>query len=461
MAAALLGRVDAGHLGRTCLFANSENANGAAYTGVLTGTIGYLRPMGKGPYNRYRVYGKVSSNDVLSVIRVSTTSGEGVSSVHRVVSRIRFGPTGYGCEICVVSRIRVLAARTFGTLLGALRRPPRRIVFVLTAARIRGLPRAVLSHYRHFSFREVPPHTVTSELLCITGRRNIALDSDTTVLTTSITSNTLQSTLSLLSEYVTVDSRVSRSIIHDTTKLTEGACLFRLSGYMVGGGATGTLRVISELCNRSGSVTELYSRLLSRFEALVLVGSMGGPESVIVVTSSRFRRTRARSSCLSLTSVICCVSILSGTCRGVNEKANSEARLRVTIMGLSSTRLSNAVRTLATEMATLRGTIGGKVGIGCIPRRIRAMPRSIRDRAPGPRIRGTRPRGSRRAGPISRRVGSRPMVPAPPIRVPAPGRPIRPVRRRPISTRRGPGGATRERDISLSTVCGGTRPFPS
>lgn len=200
--AALAGRVGTGHVKRTCLFYKAHNAKGAAITGVLTGTMGYRRPMGNDPYGRYTVYGTVRTKATVGIVRVSTTSGGNISGVHRVHRRITCHPARNGCGICVVSRIRVLSANTFGTLLGALRRPPSCIVFVLTAARTRGVPVAVLSEYRHCSFRQVSVSAVTTELSRLLATRKIRTRRGTMHCITGGNSKSVQSTLDLLSRYV-------------------------------------------------------------------------------------------------------------------------------------------------------------------------------------------------------------------------------------------------------------------
>lgn len=188
---------------RTCLFYNAEKAKGAAMTGVFTGTIGYRRPMSKDPYKRYAVYGGVTTNASVGIVRVSTTSGGNISGVHRVERRMSCHPARKECGICVVSRIRVLSVNTFGTLLGALRRPPRCMVFVLTAARTRGVPVAVLSEYRHCSFGHVAVSAVTTQLSRLVGGRRIRMRRGTVHCVTGTTSKSVQSTLDLLSRYVT------------------------------------------------------------------------------------------------------------------------------------------------------------------------------------------------------------------------------------------------------------------
>lgn len=209
---------------RTCLFSNPHKANGADATGVFTQTVGYIRKPASRPYGRYRIYHRVVDNRSLSIIRVSTTSGHDVRSVHALQRAVGFVPTRNRGGVCVVSRIRVLAARTFGTLLGALRRPPTRIVFVLTAARPRQVPVAVLSHYRHCRFQHVADRSVTGHLLCITKRRRVSLAGNTTRVLTIRTSNNVHSTLDVLSRYIDgADNAVSRNIIHSLLNLVNGS----------------------------------------------------------------------------------------------------------------------------------------------------------------------------------------------------------------------------------------------
>ncbi len=358
VAGALGGRLHSNATMRTCLFANAHNANGAAYTGVFTGTIGYAGDVSNSPYLRYSDYGAFLGNRGASVIRVSTTSGGNISGVHRLGRLVAFTPTRSGCHICVVSRIRVLSPNTFGTLLGALRRPPGRMVFVLTAARIRGLPTAVLSHYREFSFEEVSDRGVYRELRFITGRRKLALASSTTTLVTTTTSNNVHSTLSVLSLYTSDDGRVSRDIIRGIYTVTNSSCLLRLYSRVGTHSARGTLLVVRGLRGSSISVSHLLGRVVSRCHSLVVVGAIHNGRGPVIYSRGHLLTLRGRTRGFSVGRVVCALGVLRSTATLVG--ANSEHyRVRVAIVGLAGPRLSASLTSLRHEVSGLRGNMIG------------------------------------------------------------------------------------------------------
>lgn len=401
MASALVGRVGRKHISRTCLFANSEKANGAAYTGVLTGTIGYRRGRGNRPYGRYRVYGKLSSNAVCSIIRVSTTSGGNISGVESLHRRTGCAPSENGCHIFVVSRIRVLSANTFGTLLGALRRPPRRIVFVLTAARIRGLPTAVLSHYREFSFGQVRPRAVTVHLGRITNFRGVELSSRATILVTEVTSNNVHSTLSVLSRYTNEDGSVSRGLISRITNVTNERTLCRLSRTITTGGDNTTLSVVTGLRTGDCSVRHLYIRVVGRCHGFLVIGAIGGGEKLVVYASSRCGSVMANTRSCALPRIVGTLSLFRSALIGVGNNTGSEVRVRVDFVGLYRPGLSSSIRSVLSELSRIRGTIHHKVAT--IPTSSNTRT-NISRTGPRPTTRGRgRPRGSTpgRRGPTS------------------------------------------------------------
>lgn len=260
-----------------------------------------------------------------------------------------------------MSRIRVLSINTFGTLLGALRRPPRRIGFVLTAARMRGLPSAVLSHYRHFSFGHVSPRSVTGELSCMTSGRGVSLAPRTTVLVSHVTSNTLHSTLSLLSEYTSCKARVARGITDSTTNVTNERRLFRLISTMVSRSDPGTLAVVSRLCGGSYSVRHLLDRLLSRFHGVVITLAIPGFERLIVYPSSRVRVVHHRTGDLALRDILSYVSEVNSTVIRVGEKTSEHADTRVTIVELADPGLSASATTILHEVSSVRMGLGGNI----------------------------------------------------------------------------------------------------
>ncbi len=364
--------------------------------------MGYLGPVSNGPYLRYRVYGTTSDNVLSSVVRVSTTSGANISSVERLHSSTVCAPRLYHCGICVVSRIRVLSGRTFGTLLGVVRRPPTRIGFVLTAARIRGLPTAVVSHYRHFSFEHVGPRSVDTELLCVTSRRGFALSGSTTSLVTQVSSNTVESTLSLLSRYIACSSRISLDMIDRTNNVTNESCLFRLLRYVTRTSVSETVNVASRLCSHSGSVSELTSRLVFRAEGLVLVGAIPDHRRLLDYSPTRVSELGTVTRGLSASRVVTGLRVLRNLNRSLVETASGHARFRVTLIGLyhgavptSNTSLDSVV-THVSHLRTGVGTLTDKsVTVGTPGGRrtgpVRTIPRDGPAPTPTPTPRGSRP----------------------------------------------------------------------
>lgn len=112
ISSALVQTVQRSGMTRTCLFTNPQKANGADVTGVFTHTVGYRRNPASRPYGRYDTYGSVLDKRSVSILRVSTTSGHNVSRIHTLHRDIGFVPIRKHGGIFVVSRTRVLAART-------------------------------------------------------------------------------------------------------------------------------------------------------------------------------------------------------------------------------------------------------------------------------------------------------------------------------------------------------------
>lgn len=126
--------------------------------------------------------------------------------------RIRSG-RGFITGNLLIRGYRVLDATTFGTLLGALRRPPDGIIFILTAASPRQILPAVVSHYRQFSCQHVPLRPVVSRLNGVTTRRGVTVGGRTLQLISRISRKNLQSTRDLLSRLDLLRPPVATSTI--------------------------------------------------------------------------------------------------------------------------------------------------------------------------------------------------------------------------------------------------------
>lgn len=275
LAAALGGTVTARGLTRTCLFYNPHKMKGAAYTHVFTGAVGYVSlATSKRTYGTYRSYITFGRRHSCGVRRLSTTSGGSISSVHRLMRRIHVPPRVNGCGICVVSRIRVLSTSTFGTFLGALRRPPHRTVFVLTAARGRGVLPAVLSHYRVCSFGHVDISSAMRRLACITSGRGVATRPRTLGIVTLGTSNNVHSTLSVFSRMIDfANKRVACGDIVRGLGILSCRCCFELASYFLRGGMDSTLLLFGSMLGGNFSNDRFVAKLSSRFHSLLIDGS--------------------------------------------------------------------------------------------------------------------------------------------------------------------------------------------
>lgn len=275
LAAALGGTIGDNGLTRTCLFYNPENIKGAAYTHVFTGTVGYRRPHRSnrtyGAYRDYRTFGRRHS---CGVFRLSTTDGGNISRVGALVRRAHVPPRMNGCGIFVVSRIRVLDTTTFGTFLGALRRPPSRIVFVLTAARGRGVLPAVLDEYRVCSFRQVAIPGAVTRLGVITRGRNVRCRRRTLTIVTRGTSKNVQSTLSVFSRTTDFyrNGVACRGIVRSLGILSDSGC-FGLISLTLRGGIDRVVLLLSGVLNGKFSNKGVVRKLTRRMHGIVVTGS--------------------------------------------------------------------------------------------------------------------------------------------------------------------------------------------
>lgn len=297
LAAALGGTVTAKGLTRTCLFYNPENIKGAAYTHVFTGAVGYVDPATSNrTYGRYRSYATFGRRHSCGVRRLSTTSGGSISSVHRLIRRMHVPPRVNGCGMCVVSRMRVLSTSTFGTFLGALRRPPHRTVFVLTAARGRGVLPAVLSHYRVCSFDQVNIRSAMTRLTCITSGRNVATRPRTLGIVTLGTSNNVHSTLSVFSRIMDfAKKRVACGDIVRGLGILSCRCCFGLAKFFLRGGVDSTLLLLGSILGGNFSNDRFVAKLSSRLHSLLIDGSPTALPLLRINTDvHRHCRTRTR-----------------------------------------------------------------------------------------------------------------------------------------------------------------------
>lgn len=297
LAAALGGTVTGRGLTRTCLFYNPQKMKGAAYTHVFTGAVGYLRPADrKRTYGRYRSYGTFGRRHSCGVRRLSTTSGGSIRSVHSLVRRMHVPPRVNGCGICVVSRMRVLSATTFGTFLGALRRPPRRTVFVLTAARGRGVLPAVLDQYRVCSFDHVAIGSAMRRLRGMTHGRRVRTRPRTLGIVTRGTSKNVHSTLSVFSRMIDfAGKRVACRDIVRGLGMLSCRCCFGLASFFLRGGMTRYLLAFGGVLQGKFSNGRFVAKLASRFQGLLMDQSPSALRLLRTNTSVQSEcRTRTR-----------------------------------------------------------------------------------------------------------------------------------------------------------------------
>lgn len=138
-------------MSRTCVLGNREKSKGQLLTGLFTVDLRYRgHTRSKRTYKGYRSYGRTRDNGRPSVVGMARR-GPGavdISSVHaRIGGSVIVGPCDDGCGVCVVPRTSLVDTRTRGTLLGAVRRPPRCTIVVLLARGTRTLLPAVHSEY--------------------------------------------------------------------------------------------------------------------------------------------------------------------------------------------------------------------------------------------------------------------------------------------------------------------------
>lgn len=178
-------------MSRSCVFAKRPKSNGGLLTKAFTTTLRYRSKRSR-PYVAYSSYGGIVNGGRPSVVAMARRGPKDVdvSRIHsRIIHSISVGPCYDPCGVCVVPSTRVVAIRTRGTVLGAVRRPPRCTIVVLLADGVSDLLPAVHSEYIHLSLG-----IISSDLIGRCLVRRLRIPSCRTRVSTSCTRNDVNGT---------------------------------------------------------------------------------------------------------------------------------------------------------------------------------------------------------------------------------------------------------------------------
>lgn len=185
------GTVRSKGVSRSCVFANRPNSNGGLLTKAFTSALRY-RTKNARPYRGYSSYGGTVNGGRPSVVVIDRRGPKAVA-VSRVESRIvgsvSVEPCCDPCGVCVVTSTSLVAPRTRGTLLGAVRRPPRCTIVLLLAGGVKKLLPAVRSEYIHLSLGMISSNLMGGCLV-----RRLRIPSCRTRVSTSFTRNDVKET---------------------------------------------------------------------------------------------------------------------------------------------------------------------------------------------------------------------------------------------------------------------------
>lgn len=291
----LAGSVGGGGVGRTCVFRKVSNVNGGGLDRRLSGVLLSARGMRGDP----------------SCVGVCPSKGDvGVTRVEELRASVVMGPRGR-CGVCVVGRTRDVAVRTRGTLLGALRRPPRCTVVVLVADGGRTLLSAVGSEYRVVGFL---PVSLMSLGGCLVDRK---VSRGETRLLSAFTEKDVRGTV-----------RLSRSTRFTVVESRVRACV----RVVLSGSVVSVLRVPTDVRGCGGSTVDVLSVLVGCFESVVLLGRGMSGDVVVGVSGVAFLRgVDGGVACSRMSGVVSVVRSVGG---GVEDGYGFGVDVRIVTLGV-------------------------------------------------------------------------------------------------------------------------------
>ena len=184
----------------------------------------------------------------VDVMEMDAASNTGINDIREIIDSVKYGPVSAPYKVYIIDEVHMLSTAAFNGLLKTLEEPPPYVKFIFATTEIRKVPVTILSRCMRFDLRRVPPETMTTHLVDLLSKEQIAYEPEALAMIVRAGEGSVRDNQSLLDQAISHgDGKVTAATVKAMLGLGDRARTIDLFEALMAGRIADALGIVREL----------------------------------------------------------------------------------------------------------------------------------------------------------------------------------------------------------------------
>ncbi len=364
---ALTNELQTGRLAHAYLFTGSRGTGKTSCAKILAKAVNCLSLRDGDPCNECENCRGIDAGTILDVVEIDAASNNGVDNIRDLRDEVNYTPTVAKYRVYIIDEVHMLSPGAFNALLKTLEEPPEHVIFILATTEVHKLPATILSRCQRFDFGRIPAEEISARLQEVAKAEQFTLSNDAALLIARLADGGLRDALSLLDQCLSLSREIDAALVAEATGMAGREYLFRLAEAILKQDGAAALTLLSSLYESSKDMERLCVELIDFFRNVMILKSVGTPESLIVISPAELEDLRRISDSLSLEAILHIMDVLQRTLDRLKSGVSRRVEMETTLLRLCDPRLDTTVESLIRRIEALESRPAATVSAAAAP----------------------------------------------------------------------------------------------
>ena len=371
---ALTNELRTGRLAHAYLFTGSRGTGKTSCAKILAKAVNCLSLRDGDPCNECENCRGIDAGTILDVVEIDAASNNGVDNIRDLRDEVNFSPSVAKYRVYIIDEVHMLSPGAFNALLKTLEEPPEHVIFILATTEVHKLPATILSRCQRFDFGRIPAEEISARLQEVAKAEEFTLHEDAALLIARLADGGLRDALSLLDQCLSLSKDVTAALVAEATGMAGREYLFRLAEAIEKQDGAAALTLLSSLYESSKDMERLCVELIDFYRNVMILKSVGNPDSLIVISPAELEDLRRVASALSLEAILHIMDVLQRTLDRLKSGVSRRVEMETTLLRLCDPRLDTTTESLLRRIEALESRPAVAAAPAAVPVREKQAP---------------------------------------------------------------------------------------
>ncbi len=350
---ALTNELRTGRLAHAYLFTGSRGTGKTSCAKILAKAVNCLSPKDGNPCNECENCRGIDAGTILDVVEIDAASNNGVDNIRDLRDEVNFSPSVAKYRVYIIDEVHMLSPGAFNALLKTLEEPPEHVIFILATTEVHKLPATILSRCQRFDFGRIPAEEISARLQYVAEQEQFSLSEEAGLLIARLADGGLRDALSLLDQCLSRSRTVTAEVVAEATGMAGREHVFRLAKAIRAQDGAAALTQLSALYEGSKDMERLCAELIDFYRNLMILKSVGNPDSLVVISPAELDELRTEAGALSLEAILHIMDVLQRALNRLKSGVSRRVEMETTLLRLCDPRLDTTPESLLRRIEAL------------------------------------------------------------------------------------------------------------